>query len=491
MRIVLGKGTLRTSGVAGFAAHWTWIWCTFWSALFYGEAVRTSEFMASNASFFFNLVPLEPLWTVSLCANVAAIAILLLATRTRSLLSLAGILAPSAAVLTTSGTACLTHVALLVAGNASGILYMLGSVLTGFGSGAVVCLWAEAFSSLGPKRVVTYSVVSLLAAALLYVVIELLPLDAAQAIVAVLPLASMGCLMRFERVECKHCAGRIKKGSCRLPVRMIVIAMFFGLSFGAMKGLIVPVESAWIGVRDVFNILAIVGGAVAIYVTASVCKMDFDHLTYQVALPLMAVGFLVLPLREPWNVVGTAVHQFGYQYFYVVLWALWPVLAQRGKVSPGWIACWGLLSVQLGQFVGSVAAASALALISDELGLAMLSGSIVFMILIIALFAMGNSSVKTGWGYIKPSEEPSASSSLERGAFEIAREKGLSPREEEVFLLLAKGRNRAYIRNELVIGDETVKSHVKNIYKKTDVHSQQDLIDLVEAYAAEEEMARA
>ena len=33
---------------------------------------------------------------------------------------------------------------------------------------------------------------------------------------------------------------------------------------------------------------------------------------------------------------------------------------------------------------------------------------------------------------------------------------------------------------ELGIGDETVKSHVKSIYRKTAVHSQQELIDLLE-----------
>jgi DNA-binding NarL/FixJ family response regulator len=56
-----------------------------------------------------------------------------------------------------------------------------------------------------------------------------------------------------------------------------------------------------------------------------------------------------------------------------------------------------------------------------------------------------------------------------------------------VFFLLAKGRNRAYIREELVIGDETVKSHVKSIYRKTDVHSQQELIDLLERESSADE----
>ena len=27
----------RTPDLLGFAAHWIWIWCVFWSSLFYGE----------------------------------------------------------------------------------------------------------------------------------------------------------------------------------------------------------------------------------------------------------------------------------------------------------------------------------------------------------------------------------------------------------------------------------------------------------------------
>lgn len=46
--------------------------------------------------------------------------------------------------------------------------------------------------------------------------------------------------------------------------------------------------------------------------TSVVFKMDFDHLTYQVAPPLMAAGFLCLPLHEPFSIIGTAVHQSGY-----------------------------------------------------------------------------------------------------------------------------------------------------------------------------------
>lgn len=42
----------------------------------------------------------------------------------------------------------------------------------------------------------------------------------------------------------------------------------------------------------------------------------------------------------------------------------------------------------------------------------------------------------------------------------------LTPRENEVLLLLAKGMNRDETANKLFISPETVKMHIKNIYRK-------------------------
>lgn len=471
----LRKELWRTPDLLGFAAHWTWIWCVFWSALFYAEGTSLGSPIA-----------LEPLWVTSLMANVVTIAFLLLLSYVRNPLSDVRGLPQTAGVLTALGTAALSHPSLTATGDAAAIVYLTGSLLTGVGSGIVVMLWGELLASLGSQRTVNYSVIAVLLAAVAYLLIRLLPIDVAQMIVALLPLVSMGCFIHFKRsVPRPPRAMRNLRVQEKPPVRMMVIAVFFGVSFGAMKGLIAPVGDDWIGVRDQLNIIAIVGGALAVFVTTSVYKMDFDHLTYQIALPLMAAGFLFLPLHEPWNVIGTAVHQFGYQYFYIVLWALWPVLASRGRVPTGWIVGWGLLSIQLGQFVGSLAASIALTVVGSDLGMAMLSAGIIFVILIIALFAIGSGSANTGWGFVKPMEEADATSDLEKAGTRLARRCRLSPREIEVFFLLAKGRNRAYIREELVIGDETVKSHVKSIYRKTEVHSQQELIDLLERESGE------
>lgn len=64
---------------------------------------------------------------------------------------------------------------------------------------------------------------------------------------------------------------------------------------------------------------------------------------------------------------------------------------------------------------------------------------------------------------------------------ELAAAHKLTPRETEVFELLAHGRSIPYVRDALFISRDTAATHAKHIYSKLDVHSRQELIDLVMA----------
>lgn len=62
----------------------------------------------------------------------------------------------------------------------------------------------------------------------------------------------------------------------------------------------------------------------------------------------------------------------------------------------------------------------------------------------------------------------------------VAEHYGLSPRERDVFDLLVRGRSIDYIAQNLTISFNTAKSHIRHIYVKADVHSRQELIDLID-----------
>ncbi len=72
---------------------------------------------------------------------------------------------------------------------------------------------------------------------------------------------------------------------------------------------------------------------------------------------------------------------------------------------------------------------------------------------------------------------------IERSCEAVAARCQLTARERDVLLLLARGRNAAYIQEELGLTRSTAKSYVADVYRKLDVHSHQELIDVVEGQA--------
>ena len=68
---------------------------------------------------------------------------------------------------------------------------------------------------------------------------------------------------------------------------------------------------------------------------------------------------------------------------------------------------------------------------------------------------------------------------LERNCQQVGKEHDLTPREIEVMELICKGRSKAYIAETLFVAENTVRSHSKHLYTKLNVHSKQELIDLV------------
>ena len=72
----------------------------------------------------------------------------------------------------------------------------------------------------------------------------------------------------------------------------------------------------------------------------------------------------------------------------------------------------------------------------------------------------------------------------------VAKEYGLTAREADVLEELFNGRTAPYVARNLSISINTVRSHVKRVYAKLSVHSQQELIDLIETGMSRQENNR-
>ena len=82
-------------------------------------------------------------------------------------------------------------------------------------------------------------------------------------------------------------------------------------------------------------------------------------------------------------------------------------------------------------------------------------------------------------------EEKRKSAPWRDACTEIAHLYQLSKRETEIFHIISKGRNADYVSKELYISVHTAKTHIANIYQKLDIHSSQEMLDLIDTFRSE------
>lgn len=70
---------------------------------------------------------------------------------------------------------------------------------------------------------------------------------------------------------------------------------------------------------------------------------------------------------------------------------------------------------------------------------------------------------------------------LQRRCDELAEKYGLSAREREVFLYLARGYGQVYIAKELYVSENTIRTHVRHIYAKLGINSREELLQLIDS----------
>ena len=209
-------------------------------------------------------------------------------------------------------------------------------------------------------------------------------------------------------------------------------------------------------------------------------RMDFNHLMFMLGLPLLALGQLWAVLVYPLE-LGTVLHESGYRLVMIISWIIAAWTVRTKGVTSCWVWPCIMVSFTLGRFAGPLLEAiPAPMFVIDPL--VALPVAVAFVVLFAAFVLFDSASPQTGWGVVRASESSDmpAPSNYDQACTMIAAEYGLSPREREMLGYLAKGRNVEYISDTLSLSKETVRTHRRNLYRKIDIHAQQDLMSLLE-----------
>lgn len=320
------------------------------------------------------------------------------------------------------------------------------AVAGGFGIALVILTWSELYGCLNPLRVALYYSASIVAGAVVLYAYRGFMLPWLFVMTALLPPLSFWAASRgFAHLPPQE---RPATAWTRFSVPWKAVLVFVGISFQ--------------------------GG-----------RFDFS-LIYRFALPLIVAALFLVPVfGGTQNYAAGFCMAAAYTAQSILIMLICANICYRYGVSAIWLFGIERGVRQIFMWLGRVTAAGVGALESFGIGgeVAVSALAVVAVALATAVL-LSERDLSSRWGanFLSGGTDSAAmirKQELVDRCDEIARTYKLSAREEEVLLLLAQRKTVGIIERELLIANGTAKAHVRHIYQKLDIHTRQELFDLL------------
>lgn len=365
-------------------------------------------------------------------------------------------------------------------------------------SALLFVLWAERLYPMGARRAAYAYALSLVVAAILMAVLSFCSLAIGQSVLATLPLLSVGLLLSShnseEDTESNTGAEDTHPLAESLPAlrtktkRDILIAAVLLLTPLVMRGPFISVQSSWIDQQSdsIASFLIQVSMAIGLLLGCGLifmlirflwnkrCIMFFELLI----VPLSLLAFYAAQASETLWFFYVPIVDATYRTLLLFV-ILMPFLVKTKN-------SFALMPIGLGVLIIGRAPFSLLVSILPEAAYAGVSVAFVTLGIagsITALLASGMfEDERPEQSLVQPASS-ALNGNLELACDALAQQRRLTAREREVLGLLAQHYNAPYIAKKLVLSTSTVKTHMRNLYAKLEVHSQSDLYLLLESTA--------
>ena len=427
-------------------------------------------------------------------------------------------------IATTFGTLLYT---LQMPGGASVEAVMTGAVVTGIFSPWIALMWGMAYCRLDAREAAVLTAGSFLVSGMLYAAISVLPQPFSGIAVAFMPTLSTFALYssdpsRFQaplqrtaenarsfRSEVSTMLG--ESGTGRL---IVGIAITMAVCGGVRIYIMQAQPNVYANPVFIAAPIALVSLVFLAYgSTLSHRSISLGPL-YRAAMPLFALAFVAVVMfdGEGRTALSFAAVSAGSTIIDMLTWVLVVEIVRSTHYSALLAVAIGRLAIHLGMASGEIAGLLAIdhmtaffvvsiAALMLAMGYMFTDRATTFIFEppmegeIASMDAMDRETRAQAEGVAQtgapkdarpdaPAKKP-ANASVSPKASEsptsmIARRYGLSPREAEVFELWATGHGAKAIQDKLVLSPSTVKTHVRHIYEKCDVHSRAEIIALIE-----------
>lgn len=398
--------------------------------------------------------------------------------------------------------------------NSSMAYVLTGAVVTGLSTPLLALAWGVAFCRLDAQSATMLTAGSFLVAGVGYELVSLLAAPVAGIVVAFMPFLSAALLYTCGPFDGAAEAGTGNSGGTASHhdfAEMLahtgtgrVMAGLVATMF-VCGGLRIYLMQAQRAVYSDPLLLAVPTSIVAVLFLVYGFRVPHNSLNlgpfYRMAMPLFALAFLLVAMLGPDNSSASFIIMSAAAAIIDMLtWVLLIEVVRSTHFSALLVMATGRLSIHLGMALGELT------------GLCLLDSMTAFFVVSIVLLMMamgymftdnattflfeppteeemhhveGSPDVHDGESSPEAAEEqegeaPAEAKPLEQRIDALAETYGLTPRETEVITLWASGYGSKAIEEKLVLSPSTVKTHLRHIYEKCDVHSRADILQMLE-----------
>ena len=362
-----------------------------------------------------------------------------------------------------------------------------GGLCFGAGDALINLLWARFSGTFDLRRVYLFVLMSSGLSLVVYLVVTLLPSALMLPVGAVLFFASVvfcrQCLAAREPIAEEYSAP-VFKGALSALWRPVLGTAILSFMSGLMLQLSLS-EAIPLGTFQSTSLITQAIVIVALLLPALLVKSQPSlGSVYRMALPLSAAGFLLLPLI--WNGVGglaNACAQLGTLVAGIILWCMVAHTVHDTKLPAALLFSCSLICTNAAQMAGTlVGMLNAHTLGQGDITLTAVALVAIYLLAMVSMFLFKDKNLR-GVDVVPEGGAPTAEQqgdALEARCAHVAESYGFTPRESEILVHLGQGRTARAISEKLVVSENTVKYHIKSIYQKLDVHSRDEVIDLIE-----------
>jgi DNA-binding CsgD family transcriptional regulator len=360
---------------------------------------------------------------------------------------------------------------------------LLGSILLATGDALIVMLWARLSATLELRDLYLYVLLSNMLSLVVYFLVTLLP-EQSSIPVAVAIFVASAVFVKYALALREQQQWEYSLPVFKRAVRGVAQPLIGTMILFFMSGLMQQITRQRELPLSEFQQISLLTSAVVVLcllLPALLVRKPFNIARiYTLAVPLSAAGFLLLPLI--WNAAGGIVNslaQLGSMVAAIVLWCVLADMTRDTKLPPVLLFAIALACTDAAMLAGSlVGFMNADTLQQGDIALTTVALVAAYLLFMVAIFLFKDKSSKDREGE-PPTEVVHVDALLPHRCEKIAKGHRLTSRECEIFILLAQGYTIPVISEKLFVSENTIKSHVKSIYQKLEIHTRSDLIEMV------------